>query len=679
MTTKYNDHKGQDHNNTKEKYLAHGLYEPHGSVDCEKRDDGCDYENQPVNFHYPERHTYGDEVSKNPPANGPHPFQQHWKWTFRPQDSRGYQAKQRCNKTTRYALLTGLAVLAASAMLGAAAAHAQTRLVSGAGGTDFLIPKLGANDCTTIPCATLTHAIAVASIGDNVQLSNGPFSICNVNINKSITIAGAGANRMTLDAGNSCRHFDISPNFAATVTLSNLDLIHGQNATGGSILVNPLGDLTISNSRLAYNNATSGGAIANLGHTVVKLGSLLENNGAAFEGGAVVNQGGAFESKNSEYVWNTASMGGAISSSDGTIDLDGDTLSGNIAKGNGGAIDASSSTLDIQAVTFFNNQAEIGFGGAINNTESSDLTLTESDVIYNLAGGSGGGVSIDAATATLVKSTFSVNQADFDGGAVSNENGGTLTSRDTSMSGNSAGRNGGAIADATGTWTSTMIRRNTLERNSAVDGGGIHYVGAAGGKLFVLNSTFSANSADRGGAIFDTGSGSMAMANTTSYGQVISFNGGTLFSDSSIPLEFDNSIIAMTNNAAGGGPAPDCAISVGGIVGRHNRSDTCYPLGAPAAFNLGAVTQLDATLKNNGGETYTHRLLAGSNAIDQGYGGCINPDTSQPLPYDQRNESRPIDGNGDGNSICDIGAYEYAPLIAVPNFNGPPTTAIVVP
>ena len=59
-------------------------------------------------------------------------------------------------------------------------------------------------------------------------------------------------------------------------------------------------------------------------------------------------------------------------------------------------------------------------------------------------------------------------------------------------------------------------------------------------------------------------------------------------------------------------------------------------------------------LANNGGPTQTHALtLTVSPAIDAGdNAGCP--------PIDQRGFPRPRDGNGDGNAVCDMGAYEEA-------------------
>jgi len=68
-------------------------------------------------------------------------------------------------------------------------------------------------------------------------------------------------------------------------------------------------------------------------------------------------------------------------------------------------------------------------------------------------------------------------------------------------------------------------------------------------------------------------------------------------------------------------------------------------------------------LQDNGGPTWTHALLPGSPAIDQG--------SSTGLPFDQRGVNRPYDvltvpNAADGS---DIGAYEFAftPSMGLPN------------
>jgi len=75
-------------------------------------------------------------------------------------------------------------------------------------------------------------------------------------------------------------------------------------------------------------------------------------------------------------------------------------------------------------------------------------------------------------------------------------------------------------------------------------------------------------------------------------------------------------------------------------------------------------------LADNGGRTQTLALLEGSPAIDGGNpAGCLGKDDLL-LYFDQRGFNRHLDGDKDGSTVCDIGAFElshnvtmYLPLL----------------
>jgi hypothetical protein len=77
-------------------------------------------------------------------------------------------------------------------------------------------------------------------------------------------------------------------------------------------------------------------------------------------------------------------------------------------------------------------------------------------------------------------------------------------------------------------------------------------------------------------------------------------------------------------------------------------------------------------LQDNGGNTLTHALPPFSPAID-------HADTPNCPASDQRGATRPLDGDGDGLALCDIGAFEAADFVNLTGIaiNGPTTGAVL--
>jgi CSLREA domain-containing protein len=241
-----------------------------------------------------------------------------------------------------------------------------------------------------------------------------------------------------------------------------------------------------------------------------------------------------------------------------------------------------------------------------------NLTLVEVKVT-NSVSDSGAGLC-NANNATLIDVTFENNAADFWGGAIDN-----------------------AFANM------TLIRTTFINNTAGDDGGAICN---QEGSMLVENSTFVGNSAPNGGVVWNSGSAafdSSTMSGNAPGGAQVAFfqaDGGL--------LDFRSSILAN-------GPGRNCNVATG-------VTSSGYNLASDSSCGLNATGDQQNTnpqlgpLADNGGLTQTLLPLPGSPAIDTGSNAICAAD-------DQRGQARPIDGDGDGQARCDIGAVEVeAPL-----------------
>lgn len=216
------------------------------------------------------------------------------------------------------------------------------------------------------------------------------------------------------------------------------------------------------------------------------------------------------------------------------------------------------------------------------------------------------------------------------GGGIRNR--GTLTVEQVWISDNLADGPGGGIRnDAV-----VMVIASTLDGNTTNDhGGGMDNHGTA----TVESSTVRANTVVGGGAgggLYNLGGQMMTVRSTTVTGN--SAAGGDAI--------LNNGDLTMTSTLVQGGCSGVVTTSQGGSL--ESPGDTC---------GLGSGDQINVTnpglgaFANHGGTTPTYALQAGSPAIDAAASGLC-------LSTDQRGAPRPFDGDGNGSTICDVGAFE---------------------
>lgn len=513
---------------------------------------------------------------------------------------------------------------------------------------------------------TLRSAIIIADPGDVIGFDPAASGVLVLAqplvIDKDLTIVGPGSDVFAIDGSKQFRALEIPS--GSVVSISGLTI---QNA-GNSGIYNE-GILTVSNTTLTGNSGSDrrslvgrfGGGINNAGNLTV-IGSTFSNNMANYGGGIWNGDGGALSIIDCVFENNTASDNGGGIYTEEDLSIENSTFSGNSARLTGGGIYNESSNLTISGSTFSENTTEYQGGGAIRNYGGT-TTISDSTI----SGNSAGGISTRRGSLNIHNTMVSNNN----GSAVENE-GGDLTIVDSTFVGNSAG-DGAGILNRTGTVT---ITRSTFSNNSATRYGGAisssdesamtisdsSFIGNSAGSesgainnyqsaLFIINSTFTENSTDYGGAI-STGRRNTTIVHSTIYGNSARIRGGGIFVGANGAINLSNSIIAGNNAAEG----PD-------IYGEVNSLSGNLIGNSQGALGLWASDLLQGDLllsppADNGGPTPTMALQIGSPAIDAiPAEDCVWDDDGDPntpavqLLADQRGALR--------TGPCDAGAFEF--------------------
>jgi hypothetical protein len=202
------------------------------------------------------------------------------------------------------------------------------------------------------------------------------------------------------------------------------------------------------------------------------------------------------------------------------------------------------------------------------------------------------------------------------------------------------------------------ISNSTIAENSST-GVTLTYVSAN-----ILNTTISGNqSAGFAGGVYVSGGSATIVNSTVTNNRSASYGAGGLFSWGTITVH--NSIVAG-NFAGPVGNDVDSDLSTwGGIAGTYNLIGVGVS-GGPADGVQGnkvgtSVLPKDPglvlSLAYNGGSTRTHKLLATSDAVNNGDNSIAD---FYDLAYDQRGRDRTDDGDTNQFDTVDIGAFELA-------------------
>jgi hypothetical protein len=260
-------------------------------------------------------------------------------------------------------------------------------------------------------------------------------------------------------------------------------------------------------------------------------------------------------------------------------------------------------TLDRMAIR---NGYENDGAGIVND---GILTVSNSTISNNHSAGDYAGGIRNFSTMSVINCTISGNTAQAGDGGIGNND--TMSVTGSTISANLAGGAGGI-------WNggSLTITESTIWGNTATGLGGLDYDDAGGaiynqgGAVIVNNSTISENTAIFGGGIFNRfwdGCGTIYAANSTISGN----HGDGIFSDI-CPETLINSMVVGNS---GGDITGNIETASHNLIG-----DAASSGGIQHGVNGNIVGKnpMLGPLRNNGGPTLTHALLAGSPAINAG-------------------------------------------------------------
>ncbi len=455
-----------------------------------------------------------------------------------------------------------------------------------------------------------------------------------------LTITGISAAATFIEGGTLDRIFHIIGR--NTVKITGITLRTGRvlGADGGAIKNTngwvTLEDCAVSNNIAdgASNGRSSGGGIYNGSNAQMVINGCKINANTAsnpqsdgtngfFGGGGIFNSG-ILTIKNSDIDGNRGRpFGGGIQNTSGLRLGTGKlTIDGSIVRNNdntaaqGGGISNYGGAVIMTRTIVSRNSASAGGAGVHNTngandagTVSGNVRIISSVISDNIGGGINNQNSMDISYSTISGNSTSGFGGVAGGAGIRNVAPGELAVLNSTITGNTAAREGGGISNG----RSMTLTNVTVSNNSAATVGG-------GNEIYINTENTTGDKTE--------------LVNTIVGGNVASNNNCAMGGDTPVGPVTAIVMTSRGNNLENGNSC--------GLTGAGDKVNTSPSLGALDANN----NNTSDTLLFDNTHPQTLMPLSGSAAI--GAGTCVNK-------FDQRLYGRP---GLSGNTVCDIGAVE---------------------
>jgi len=486
----------------------------------------------------------------------------------------------------------------------------------------------------------LQDGLSVAEYGDVIWVAEGTYY-------PTTKVGGTGERHKTFQMKNGVAIYggfpDIgNPNMAERDPNQHETILSGDLA--GNDIINP--NKTENSYHVVISSGTDPNTILD-GFTITGGNANHLIQLYFYYGGGMYNWDSNLTVTNCIFTGSSARFGGGMSnlygSSPTVINC---TFSGNSANWGGGGMNNENSNPTVINCVFTGNSAVSGGGGMGNY--KSDSIVKGCTFTGNSAADNGGGMYNTLSSPTVTGCIFSGNLADKDGGGMYNYFYNYFSRPIVSsctFSGNSANRSGGGMYNSnysSPTVTNCVFTGNVADKR----GGGMHIYRLD--SPTVTNCTFSGNSADYGGGLYIFYNSSPTVTNCILYGNTSSL-GGNEIALGNPSYSYPSKIDVDHCNVQGG---------QAGIFDDGSGNTINWGAGNIDADPL--FVDADGADNAPGTEDDNLRLTAGSPCIDAGDNSVVDANST-----DLDGNSRILDGDGDGEAIVDMGAYEFLAPIEV--------------